>query len=161
MKDLYLFRHAKSSWDDPTLTDFERPLNKRGLKAAPIMGQALRKRKVSPDLIICSPARRAKETLEMVEKEIGWSVPVELRSEIYEAIPRRLFAVLRGVDDAVSCLLVIGHNPGLEEILTELTGERERFPTAALAHIRLAVEAWKDVEPSTGKLEFVLRPKEL
>src|SRR5260370_23938130 len=135
MKTLLLLRHAKSSWDDQTLKDFDRPLNKRGLRAAPLVGELLRRRKLRPDVLLSSPAERAKETARLVCDAAGLSTTVRYETGIYEATAQSLLSIVSEIEDEVSIALMIGHNPGFEELLEVLTGETRRLPTAALAFI--------------------------
>lgn len=161
MKTLYLLRHAKSSWDDPNLSDFDRPLNKRGLKSAPKMGALMRKRKLQPDLILSSPAARAKETTHLVSEAAGWTTEVRYEQEIYEASVDRLLKIVSQIDESVNSAMMVGHNPGFEELLAALTGESQRMPTAALACIELQLDKWSDISPDSGKLLWLVRPREL
>ncbi len=161
MKTLFLLRHAKSSWDDPDLSDFDRPLNKRGLKAAPKMGAEMRKRKLQPDLILSSPAARAKETTRLISEAAGLKTEVRYEQEIYEASVARLLKIVSQIDESVNTAMMVGHNPGFEELLSALTGESQRMPTAALACIELEVEKWSEVSASSGKLAWLVKPKDL
>lgn len=154
-------RHAKSSWDDPTLSDFERPLNKRGRKAAPLMGKFMRERKIKPDLVISSPAERARETTALVSKAAKIKGSVRYDERIYAASVNTLFEVVSQIEDDANEVLLVGHNPGLEELLEHLTGEVQRMPTAALARINLDIEKWGGVGERSGRLEWIVKPKEL
>jgi phosphohistidine phosphatase len=160
MKNLFLLRHAKSSWDDPGVEDFDRPLNERGRKAAPLMGEVIRKKKVEPDLILCSPAKRARQTARLVLEAAKLDVPVSFENAIYEASSEELIEVLSAQNSARSILL-IGHNPGLEDLVGELTGRLERFPTAALASIELGIGTWQGITRGAGQLCWIIRPKEI
>ena len=160
MKTLYLLRHAKSSWSDPELSDFDRPLNDRGSKAAPFMGTVMREQGFSPELILSSPAVRARQTAELV---IGSApLPGEFRFDerIYEASPQTLRTVVSEVGDDVDSVMLVGHNPGMEGFIRFLTGKTESMPTAALAVIGLRIEKWADIDASSGRLVRVIRPKE-
>ena len=161
MKKLILLRHAKSSWDDLDMADIDRPLNKRGRKAAPLMGKELRKREVTPDLVLCSPAKRTRETHSLFAESAKLSSQVEFCREIYEASSRDLLGLLRRQDSKLACILVIGHNPGMESLLYELTGKDELFPTAAMACINTDLKQWEDLGRDSGQLEWIARPKEL
>ena len=160
MKRLFLLRHAKSSWSDPRLADFDRPLNNRGLRAAPLMGRLMRERKVRPDLILCSPAERARQTAALVVEAARLDTPLRYDERIYEATPARLLAVVSGAGDAGE-LLLVGHNPGMEELVELLTGETRRMPTAALARITLDTEKWARPREGAARLEELVKPKEL
>ncbi len=161
MKTLFLMRHAKSSWADPALTDFDRPLNKRGKAAAPLMGKFMRKKEVRPDLVVSSPARRAMETVRLLVEAAEIEGDVRYDERLYGANAGELVEVVRGIDEAANQPLLVGHNPGLQDLLEVLTGEVERMPTAALARIALDVEMWSELRESTGELEWIVRPKEL
>ena len=161
MKRLFLLRHAKSSWDDPRLADFDRPLNARGQRAAPLMGRYLRDRKIRPDLILCSPAERARQTVALLAEAAGLSAPLRYDERIYEATATRLAEVVSQADEGAGTLLLVGHNPGLEELLELLTGETRRMPTAALACVQLDTERWAKLAPRSGRLEWHVKPKEL
>jgi phosphohistidine phosphatase len=161
VKTLLLLRHAKSSWDDKSLRDFDRPLNKRGLKAAPMVGEMMRKRKLRPELVLSSPAERAKETTRLVCDAAGLTAVVRYEDGIYEASARRLLEIVSQTEDAVNTAMLVGHNPGLEELLAILTGEPHHMTTAALACIELSIERWGEVTSGAGKLQWIVKPKEL
>lgn len=162
MKTLLLLRHAKSSWDDESLDDHDRPLNDRGKRDAPRMGQLLQNRGLLPALILCSTAVRARKTLKKVCQAAEYEGPHALRGELYLAPPEVYVGVLQGVAEPTETVMVIGHNPGLESLLTCLTGEMEHFPTAALAVIELPIDRWQDLRLSaTGRLIDLFRPKEI
>ena len=161
MKTLLLLRHAKSSWDDGSLEDFERPLNHRGQTAAPMMGKWLRRKKVKPDRILSSPAIRAKETARLVSEAAGWSDLVSYEPGIYEAPLQRLLKIVSGIRDEVNVAVLVGHNPGFEELLEALTGEARRMPTATAALIELDVDGWQQVKRGAGKLKWLTRPKDI
>jgi phosphohistidine phosphatase len=157
---LYLLRHAKSSWKDDSLSDFERPLKGRGRDAAKLVGKRLALEMPPPELIVCSPAARTRETLALVLKHSGLQVEQRFDEHIYEASLQDLLRVISEIPDGVAAAMLIGHNPGFEELLAYLTGESRRMPTAALAKIRLEFASWKDVK-SEGTLELFITPKEL
>ena len=161
MKTLYLLRHAKSSWDEPGLKDFDRPLNKRGLKAAPKLGVYMLKEKIRPDVILSSPALRAKQTTNMVCEAAGLSSLINFDERIYEASVQRLFEIVTRFEDRIEKALMVGHNPGFEELLAALTGESHRMTTAALACIELRVEKWTDLTGGVGRLVWLIKAKEL
>jgi phosphohistidine phosphatase len=160
MKTLFVLRHAKSSWDNPDWSDFERPLNSRGLDAARFIGALVYERKFEPQIIISSPAKRAKQTAVLVKELAEISKPVKYDERIYEASPLTLFNLIREFDEKYESVLIIGHNPGFENLVRVLTGETVSMPTAALAKINLDIEKWSDVENGVNELEFLLRPKE-
>ena len=161
MKKLLLLRHAKSSWADASLPDFERPLNERGMRAAPLIGKFMRAQKILPDLIICSPAKRARETIALVLKAAGIRPELRYDERIYEATVSRLFEVISQIEDNKREVLLVGHNPGFENLLERLTGKAERMPTAALAQIILNSENWSEAAAKRGRLEWLTKAKEL
>jgi len=161
MKTLYLLRHAKSSWDDHSLPDFERPLNERGRRAAPFIGQLMRDRGLLPDVVFCSPARRAVETAKLVIEASGHDRELNYDERIYEASPQRLSEVTRGIDDIYGSAMIVGHNPGIEGFIRFLTGALEPMPTAAVAVLELSVDTWKDICEGCGCVAEVLRPRDL
>jgi len=161
MKTLLLLRHAKSDWGDDSLPDFDRPLAPRGKRDAPRMGKALRKRGVMPELIISSPAARAKTTIEDFMKAAHLDLTVKFAESIYGAPSSELMKVIRSLPDEISRALMVGHNPGFEDLLNRLTGKRERMPTAALARIEFQIDQWADIEEEKGKLMWLLTPKQL
>jgi len=161
MKTLILLRHAKSSWKDTSVRDFDRPLNQRGLKSAPAVGKLMKKRKLQPDLVLSSPAERARQTTELVLAEAGLEIEVRHDERIYEATVARLVEVVAQIEDEANVAMLVGHNPGLEELLAALTGTARSMPTAALACIELDIEKWNKVRAGTGRLEWLVKPKEL
>lgn len=171
MPTLLLLRHAKSSWDDPALADYDRPLAKRGKKAAPRMGAEIAALGLRPDLILCSTAVRARETLSLVLPELGAAAPeVVYDDAIYMATPSALLALLRAVPEETRSVMVVGHNPGLEELAELLVGDgdedeqellAEKFPTCALAVLTFEAPGWDGVAPGTGKLSQFLTPARL
>jgi len=162
MKTLLVMRHAKSSWDDSGVADLERPLNTRGKRDAPRMGRLIREEEIVPDLIVASPARRTRLTAEAVADQSGYEGEIEINEDLYAADAETHLEVLRGLPDQHSCVLIVGHNPGLEELVEHLTDTWERLPTAALVQISLPLESWQDMQDDTeGKLIQAWRPREL
>jgi len=153
MKDLYLIRHAKSDWENISQTDFDRPLNKRGLKNAPFMAEILSKKLKSIDEIISSPAKRAISTAVFFAEEFNVDKKKIAQDErIYEAPVSSLLEVINQIDDANKTVLMFGHNPGLPYLINYLTGESCEMPTCAVAHIRFNADSWKMVSADMGKL---------
>jgi phosphohistidine phosphatase len=163
MKTLLVLRHAKSSWRDSTLDDHERPLNKRGLRDGPRMGELLREHRLTPDVLISSDAVRARLTAEAVAEAAHYAGEILLDPRLYAASPDGILAVLRRVRETeAGTVMIVGHNPGLEALIAQLTGEQQDLPTAALAQIVLPIDRWRDLEVSTrGTLVCLWRPKEL
>lgn len=160
MKTLLLLRHAKSSHKDETLNDLDRPLNERGNSDAKLIGEVIRRKKIKPDLIVCSPAVRTRQTVDLMLKSARLKVEVTFDQRVYEASPRVLFTILKQLTEPDSVML-IGHNPGLEDLLASLTGQALTLPTAALASVELTVEQWDELQAGKGKLVYRLTPKEL
>jgi phosphohistidine phosphatase len=162
MKTLLVLRHAKSSWEDSGLADIDRPLNKRGKRDAPRMGQLIKSEDLVPDLVLTSPAKRAHKTAEAVAEESGYDGTIEVQENFYPGDPEAYIQVLRGLPDKIQQVMVVGHNPGLEELVDALTGESVALPTAALAQIKLPVDRWSQLEEEVeGRLVNVWRVKEL
>lgn len=154
-------RHAKSSWDNPEISDFDRPLNQRGLQAAPFMGNQMYKDKLVPDLIVSSPAKRAKQTAILVRESAGVASKIEYEDKIYEASPTTLLYLASEFSDKYESVMIVGHNPGVENFIRILTGEIHQMPTAAIAQVTLFIESWSKISISCGKLELLIRPKDL
>jgi len=160
MKTLFVLRHAKSSWNHPKLSDFERPLNKRGEKAAPFMGELMREKDLIPEFVLSSPAKRAKQTAKLVKASAEISSKIEFDRRIYEASRNSLLHIVSEFDDDLRSAMIVGHNPGFEGLVAALGGEHQRMPTAALAVIELDIESWSEITADCGKLIEMLRPKE-
>lgn len=161
MKTLYLLRHAKSSWDDTTLSDLDRPLNARGLNAAPFMGALMKERGLTPEHIISSPATRARETAALVRDAADLKNEIEYDERIYNASVGALLSVIAEIDDRIKSVLIVGHNPGSEGLIQYLTGAIVSMPTAALAVIELDLKAWNSIGGMSGKLTDAIRPKDV
>lgn len=168
MKTLTLLRHAKSSWDDRTARDFDRPLNARGRRAAKTVGREMRGLGLNFDQVLASPALRVVETLAEVEKGFGRALGTRFERRIYLALPETLLEIVRGSGDSASSLLLVGHNPGLESLSLLLSGAGElrdevaiKYPTASLAQISLPAERWAQVSEGTGTITRFIRPRDL
>lgn len=162
MKTLLILRHAKSSWSDASLSDHDRPLKRRGKRDAPRMGRLLRDEELLPDLVISSSARRALSTAEAAASASGFEGQIEVTRAFYHADPETYIERLKLLPNEIDRVLIVGHNPGVEMLLAELTGFHERMPTAALAQVDLPVEEWTDIAlDSGGFLENLWLPREL
>ena len=162
MKTLLVLRHAKSSWNDPALDDHERPLNDRGLRDAPRMGELVREYGLIPDVVLSSDAVRARLTAEAVADVAGYAGEILLDPRLYLAGPTDILSLLPSVRENAETVMIVGHNPGLEQLVEQLTRKRHDLPTAALAQIDLPIEQWRDLTLSTrGTLMGLWRPKEL
>jgi len=161
VKTVLLLRHAKSSWDHPEINDRERPLNKRGKRQAPEMGKLIYTENLTPDLILTSIARRACKTAEAVAENCGYDGEIDRIDDFYPGGPADYLRVLSEMPDGVRRVMVVGHNPGLEEFLRVLVGETRSLSTAALAQVDLPLESWQELTASTrGKLVRILHPPE-
>jgi phosphohistidine phosphatase len=170
MKRLAILRHAKSSWANPGFDDFNRPLNKRGWKSARRLGAELKQRGLKFDLVLSSTAARTRETLDGIQEKYDFGAPIEFDPHLYLASEQLLLERVQALDEKVKAPLIVGHNPGLEQLITALTrddreGLRHRvagkFPTAALALIELPSKLWTDIEPGSGEIVELILPKEL
>ncbi|MCG8598429.1 MAG: histidine phosphatase family protein [Kiloniellales bacterium] len=170
MPTLMLLRHAKSDWSDPTLADFDRPLNRRGRRAAPLIGRYLRKQDLLPDLVLCSAARRAQQTWELASTKLRSEVPVKLLRSLYLAPPSRLLAAVQRQPDEVERLMLVGHNPGMENLAAQLSGGgraelrarmQEKFPTATLAVFGFTAKTWAAVASGGGDLQRFVVARDL
>src|SRR5262245_30036007 len=162
MKTLLLLRHAKSSWKDSEVEDHERPLNKRGKDDAPKMGRLLQEENLLPDLIISSSAKRCRRTAESVIVASGYRGETRICGDLYEADAGKLRDFLSKLDGSTSRVLLIAHNPGMEELLEPLVGEYTPLSTAALAQIDLPLDGWGQLTSEVnGSLIKVWQPREL
>lgn len=171
MLRLMLFRHAKSSWTDPGLADMDRPLTRRGQRAAQAMGRVMAAKRLVPDLVLCSPARRARDTWKLAAEEIKTAPKLIVEDAIYDfGNGGRLIEAVRRVGDKAGTVLVVGHNPSMERAAARLAGSgdkklRERieqkYPTAALAVIAFDLAGWSGLAESKGELQHFIRPKDI
>jgi phosphohistidine phosphatase len=168
MKTLTLLRHAKSGWEAPALRDFDRPLNARGRKAARAMGRELRRLGLGFDRILASPARRVMETLTELAQGYGAAVATDTEAGLYLASAEVLLERVRAASDSLDRLLIVGHNPGLEQLallLAKAGAGREslaaKYPTGAVAEIGLDVAHWREAGEGAGTLARFVRPRDL
>ena len=171
MKTLFLFRHGKSSWDDPGLADFARPLSGRGRRAAKLMGEYMAHSKWVPEVVLCSSATRARQTLEFALQ--AWSSPkpeVRFQRNLYMADADTLLQQTRRIDNSTSSILLVGHDPGMHDLALQLAGKTEdiylkrlarKFPTAALAVFTFPFGRWDKIAAGTGEMIAFVRPKDL
>lgn len=156
MKLLHIVRHAKSSWDDSTLDDFDRPLNDRGNRDAPRMAKRLKESGIHPDLLLTSPAKRALTTCLMMAKVL-MIPPENIKQEerLYHADEDQILAILKKVNDHCSSVMVFGHNPGLTEFVNQLMNESIfNIPTCGVAACELKIKSWSELDWGTGKMLF-------
>ena len=172
MKTLTLLRHAKSGWDEPAARDFDRAINDRGKRAARTMGDYARSKGYRFDAIIASPAVRVIDTLDIFQTAMGnENLEPKWDRRIYLASSASLFDVLRDAPEGATDLLMVGHNPGLEDLILELVPDskdeplraipEEKYPTAALARMELSVDRWADIAPGAAHLVDMVRPRDL
>jgi len=146
MKQLLILRHAKSSWNDASLDDWQRPLNDRGRRDAPRVGEWLRNHSRQPEVIITSDAVRARTTAEAVVKAAGYSIEVMIEPSLYHATTQAVLDVLNDVREGVQTVLIVGHNPGLEDLVRQLTGEYHPLTTAALLDLDVPIGRWSELD---------------
>lgn len=169
-KRLILLRHAKSAWGNPSIADFDRPLSNRGRKAAPLVGAYLARRGMVPGLVLCSSAKRATETLDLVSA--GWLPKPTVRKlkSLYLAMPREMLRRVQAVESEPDCVMLVGHNPGIADLANWLCGEGNaskranlgrKFPTGATAVLEFDVDDWRDVDAETGRLVDFSTPKQI
>lgn len=159
-KTLLIMRHGKSSWKDKSLPDIKRPLKKRGEEDSEVIGKILKHKKLLPNVILTSPAKRARQTAEIVAKEAGIPKRVKLVDTLYMAEVQDIFNVLRDLEGNPNRVMIVGHNPGLEAVLQMLNGCAESLPTGAMAHLRLAVDDWKTLSiDTTGEMADFWNPE--
>lgn len=165
MKTLFILRHAKSSWKDPEILDHDRPLNKRGRHDAPLMGKLLRDQNITPDLIISSTAVRTETTANLVAEACKYKGEIVFDNSLYNAEPIDVLNLLSKCSDRYNSILLVGHNPTVEEIIEMLTGSPEiTMSTCALAHLTITIEKWTDLnkkQVAKAELVHLWSPKEL
>jgi phosphohistidine phosphatase len=170
MLTLSLLRHAKSSWADARLRDAERPLSERGERAAPRMGAYMARLRIAPDLVLCSPAMRARQTLELVLPFLEGKPEVVYEEALYLAAPATMLKRLSKLPASVRHAMIVGHDPGMHNLALELAGTgaeaemqalAEKFPTAGLAVIEFGVSSWPKVRPGGGRLAVFAAPRRL
>ena len=169
MTTLTLLRHAKSRWDKSELADFDRPLAPRGIEAAPAMGRFMQSRAIVPKLVLCSPARRARQTLDLVLPFLSPRPEVKVEADLYPAAPEDMLGVIHAIPDVYDHVMLVAHNPGLQTLAQDLTGPgtnalvadlADKFPTAALAVLEFN-GSWQQIGPAKGELRLFMAPKRL
>lgn len=163
MKRLFLVRHAKSSWDDPSLDDIDRPLNNRGKKNAPEMGIRLRKQGIIPDLLISSPAKRAFSTAKKISEAIGYpNKSIEIDDRLYHGSSNSMLAIIHQLKEKINSVMLFGHNPGFTDFANTLCGINiYNIPTAGIVAIDFGVDSWAEVDYNIGELVFFDYPKKI
>ena len=167
MKRLYLLRHAKSSWDDLTLADHDRPLAPRGRRAAKVIAKHLGRKGISPELVLCSPSTRTRQTLKRLAPGLRKNADVRIEPELYAASAPTCSRCCTRWPDEVESVMLIGHNPGIQDLALSLAGAgseiprlRSKFPTAGLATLELN-GTWRELAPESAELVSLVTPKEL
>jgi phosphohistidine phosphatase len=160
MKMLYVIRHAKSSWSEPGMRDFDRPLNDRGLRDAPAMAARLKEKGVRPDLIVSSPAKRAMTTAKIFAAALGYDEnAIVYKDMIYEASTPTLLGIVKGIDSDANNVLIFGHNPTFTYFVNDLAAVRiDDIPTCGVAAIAIEGE-WKEINDGAGNLVWFDYPK--
>lgn len=170
LRSLYLLRHAKSSWESPALPDHDRPLDPRGERAALVMGRFMVQRRFLPEIVLCSTATRARQTLALAAGQWPVMPPVEFVPRLYLNGERELMRAMMALDDGVRSVLLVAHNPDLHDLVTTLArrGDAEqlarlkaKFPTASFAAIKLPLAHWAGIGHATGTLVCHATPKDL
>ncbi len=157
MKTLYLFRHGKSDWSTPSERDHDRPLAPRGIKAAARMGEWLAASDAPPDLVVCSTARRTRDTLRLMQEAAGWDLPVAYESGLYETSGEAYLEVIRTLPHRVDRVMLVGHEPSCGTCVSLLIGGGAvRFATAAMARIDVSDLSWDAVRPGSGELHWLM-----
>jgi phosphohistidine phosphatase len=148
LKTLTIIRHAKSSWDDPAVSDKERPLNRRGMKDAPKMGQGLSDRGSQPELMLTSPATRAIETARIIAEKVGYPInDIIVLDDLYNAPATVLQKIVRGLDESLREVYIIGHNPGVSEYASEVTnGQVKDLPTCGMVELKFDIKKWSEAD---------------
>ncbi|GAB3217917.1 histidine phosphatase family protein [Algoriphagus aestuariicola] len=160
MKKIILVRHAKSAWDNPNLSDHDRPLAERGLNDAPRMAKRLKNRGIHADLLLSSSALRAKETAKIIAKELGYPKDkIILEPSLFHASPHAILKYLQSQDDRHQTVLVFGHNPGFTDLIVYLGGDIDNLPTSGQFGFKLKSGFWKDLKPENVEPWFVDYPK--
>ena len=168
MRTLILLRHGKSSWSDPTVADIDRPLAPRGRRASRLIAKYMRKKKIRPQLVLCSTSVRTRQTLEGIESALGKNSAVDLVPQLYAATEPELLERLRALPDSVESVMLIGHNPGLHDLARALASRgadlprlEEKFPTGALATLMINSDTWTTLGPGDAELVDYVVPRQL
>ena len=170
MLTLSLLRHAKSSWSNPALPDRERPLATRGVTDAPLMGKAMAELGIDPELVLCSSARRTRDTLDLVLPELRVEPKIVYVDALYHASPEEMLEMLHGIQPGANRVMLVGHNPEIQAFALDLVGSgpkhfrdrlRTKYPTAGLAVINFVSGLWKSISVNSGTLNLFLSPRDL
>jgi phosphohistidine phosphatase len=165
LRRLYLLRHAKSSWDEPGLADHDRPLAPRGRRAVELLAAHVTSEGIAPQLVLCSSARRARETLDGIAPALGDGAEVQIEDDLYPASDSDLVERLRAIPDSVQSVMLVGHNPAIQFLALTLGGRGlpgvdQKYPTGALATLTFT-GSWRDLEPDAAELAGFVKPRDL
>lgn len=160
MKKIYLIRHAKSSWSDFSLADFDRPLNKRGKKNAPFMGKILKKKNVSPDIILSSSAKRAKKTIKAISKELGCKDKIIFDKNLYACSTQYILNTVVELDNKIETIFIVGHNPELNMFVERFVDFNQNIPTCGIVELEFNCQKWKDINTLNVNLKSFIYPKQ-
>lgn len=170
MLKLILMRHAKSDWGDPALSDFDRPLNKRGKKAAPLIGAYMAQNNIAPDLILCSSAKRTRETLDRVQSQWDERPPARQLPQLYDQMAGSYIPIIQANGGDTKTLMLIGHNSATHSTALDLVGSGPddlmddmelNYPSGAMCLLEFDINDWNELEPGTGTLKLFLKPRSL
>lgn len=160
MKNLYLIRHAKSDWSDNSLSDFERGLNRRGEKAILTMAEVLKEKKIMPDLILSSSAKRAKLTAKGLAKNIGYKGKIKYSDALYMAEPEEVISMIKEIEDQYDTVYIVGHNPETTELTDLMLDEYiDNVPTLGIVALNISIKHWGKIKSEKVKLDFFIYPK--
>ncbi|WP_373003509.1 histidine phosphatase family protein [Sulfurimonas sp.] len=159
MKKLFIIRHAKSSWKDSKLSDFDRPLNKRGKANAPLMGKRLRRRNIVPDIFISSPALRAKTTAEIIARKVGYNTKIVFNEDIYASAEIIIHHIVKKTNDKYKTMFLLGHNPDLNMFVEDYIDFDENIVTCGVVEIEFDCNSWKDISRKNAKFISFDYPK--
>jgi len=162
MKTLLLLRHAKSRWKNLSLADHDRPLNSRGKTDAPKMGKFLKTTDLVPDIILCSSAKRAKQTIKGFLEEFPFDGEIIFNRSLYHGSTEDFLDVLHNLEDKINTVMIVGHNPGMEIAIEDLTGHDEFMPTGAIAQLAFRINRWAELDQDlSGQLVALWQPREI
>jgi phosphohistidine phosphatase len=168
VRRIILLRHGKSSWSDPTLSDVDRPLAPRGERASRRIAKHLRQKRIRPALVLCSPSLRTRQTLAAIEPSLGTGSSIEFADELYAASKEKLLERLRALPESAESVMLIGHNPGLQELALVLVSQgadlpklKQKFPTGALASLVVGSDSWAALRPGDAELVDYVVPRGL
>lgn len=155
-------RHAKSDWSNTGLSDFDRPLNKRGLRAAPLIGEKLKELNISPNLILSSPAKRTKTTAKLFAEANGCFSEIQVIDIFYSGFAIDIISAIKKVDDKINSLMIIGHNPTMEELVFKLNKKTEKivFKTATIIIFSVPINKWSEVNEKISEIKLQINPKD-